>query len=165
MANKSLSQLLSDWRTARANMEKLSNDIPRIMGAESVKVVKDNFKLQGYDSGTGVAGWEARAEKTDKAYDKRHGVKGSVFNSNNPILKQTRNLYNAVKYAATKTLVTVGVDLGLIPYAQKMNEGGNGTPARKYIPGPSEAPNIKILKRIQKKVASERNKAMKNFKK
>jgi len=52
--SKSLSQLLADWRKAQIDMQKLQSDLPRITGNESVKVIKDNFKLQGYDYGIGV---------------------------------------------------------------------------------------------------------------
>jgi hypothetical protein len=170
---KSLQQLLSDWRTARSNMTKLQGNIPKIIGNESVRVVKNNFKLQAYDSGTGTTSWPKRKPETDKRYDKRKGVKGSVYNSANPLLTQIRNLYNAVKYYPQGKGVTVGVDLTLIPYAKKMNEGGQGTwgknktntPARKFIPEASEGPNVKILKRVEKKVVSERDKALKDFKK
>ena len=100
-------------------------------------------------------------------------MKGSVYQSGNPLLEQTRNLYNAVKYYLQSKSVTVGVDLTLIPYAEKMNKGGQGkwgnnttdTPARQFIPKPEEGPNVKILKRVQKKVESEREKALKDFKK
>lgn len=162
---KSISQLLTDWRTARARMEKLSNDAPRIFGAESVKVVKDNFRIQGYDSGTGVKTWESRKASTNKAYAKRWGVKGSVYQASNPLLQQTRNLYNAVKYVVAGRQVDVGINLSLIPYAEKMNKGGNGTPARKFIPANGEPPNPKILKAAHKKIVSERDNAMKDFKK
>ena len=163
MANRSLSQLLADWRQARQNMEKLKSDLPRIVGNESVKVVKDNFKLHGYDSGTGIKQWEQRTEKTNKSYDKRTGVKGTVYQSSNPLLMQTRNLYNAIKYAIQTNTVTIGVDEGLIPYAKRMNEGGGGIPARKFIP--TDQPNGKILKRVTGKWNRERDKAMKIFKK
>lgn len=170
---KDLQHLLSDWRIARNNMQRLQDNLPRIIGNESVKVVKDNFKLQGYDSGTGVKSWPARSRTTNDRYDKRYGVKGSVYQSGNPLLTQTKDLYNAVRYYLQSKSVTVGVDLILVPYAEKMNDGGTGTwgknttktPARKFIPGPNEQPNVKILKRVQKKVESERDKALKPFKK
>lgn len=160
---KPLSQLLTDWRATRAGMEKLTNDIPRIIGNVSVKAVKDNFRIQGYDSGSGVRSWVKRKASTDKAYAKRWGVKGSVYQASNPLLEQTRNLYNAVMYVVAGRRVDVGVDLSLIPYAKKMNEGGNGTPARPYIS--VNAPSAKILKEAQKKIVSERDKLMKDFKK
>jgi hypothetical protein len=169
----SMQQLLSDWRVARNNMEKLQGNLPRIIGSESVKVVKNNFKLQGYDSGTGVKIWPPRSTSTNERYNKRHGVKGSVYQSGNPLLTQTKDLYNAVRYYLQSKSVTVGVDLILVPYAEKMNNGGTGiwgknktnTPARKFIPGPDEQPNGKILKQVHKKVISEREKVLKVFKK
>lgn len=168
---KSLSQLISDIRIARDNVEKLQKDIPRIFGNESVKVIKENFKLEGYDSGTGVQKWAARSPYTNKSYDNRHGVKGSVYQSGNPILSQTLNLYNNTKYYLQSKSVSVGYDLTLVPYAKKMNDGGTGswgknktdTPARPILP--TDKPNLKILKRVLNKVERERNKAMKLFKK
>ena len=174
MANKSLQQLIADFKASRQAMEKLNNDIPRIMGKESVTVVKENFKLQGYDSGNGVRDWDKRKPATDKAYDKgrvkgkngklskyRKGdsknLKGSVYNSENPLLMQTRNLFNSVKYQQSGGKVEIGVDLGLIPYAQKMNE------ERQFMP--IYNPNVKMLKGIQDKIVKERDKAMKEFKK
>lgn len=170
---KSMSDLLSDWRTARTQMEKVVNNLPRIIGNESVRVVKENFKLQGYDSGSGVKPWDKRADDTNKNYDHRYGVKGSVYNSGSPILMQTRNLYNSIKYSIIGKNVIIGVDLTLVPYGEKMNEGGSGTwgkhaktdtPARQYMPTPNEPPNIKILNAVGKKVKFESDKAMSIFK-
>jgi hypothetical protein len=185
---ESMSALLSKWRQASDKMKKLSADTPRIIGNEAVKVVKDNFALQGYDSGFGVQPWEKRSEKTDKAYDRgkytltrgpragqqskyRKGAnktyKGSVYSSANPIMEQTRNLLNSVIYSVSSGKVFIGVLRNtrgpVLKYAQKMNEGGNGVPARKYIPKPEEPPNPKMLKRFKKKIEFERGKAMKDF--
>ena len=154
-----MSQLIQDWRQAQKQMEKLVANQTRIIGNESVKVVKQNFIIQGYDTGTGVKAWDERKPSTNKAYDKRHGVKGSVYNSGNPLLLQTRNLYNAVKYKASNKLVQIGVDLGLIPYAEKMNE------TRQYIPTETEGPNRKILGKVKDKIKREQDLAMQNFKK
>ena len=164
---RSLNQLLSDWRQSEAAMKKLQDNTPRIVGNESVKAIKENFKLSGYDTGSGVTGWKERKESTNKSYDSRHGVKGSVFNSENPLLIQTHNLYNSIRYQAGPTVVNIGVDLGLIPYAKAINEGDDktGMPARKYIPANNEPPNPKILKRILKKITFERDRAMGLFKK
>lgn len=139
--------------------------MPRIIGNEAVKVVKQNFSLQGYDSGSGVNGWEARSPKTNRRYDRRTGVKGSTYNSGNPLLVQTHNLKNSIKYEAKGKSVFIGVDKGVIPYAKRMNEGGGGVPPRKYITAESEGPNQKVLKRVHKKILSERDRAMQAFKK
>jgi hypothetical protein len=156
---KSLSQLQSDFATARRQMEDLNTKIPRIMGTSAVKVVKENFKLQGYDSGAGIRKWDKRDPETDKAYDRRGKLKGSVYSSSNPLLLQTRNLYNSIKYLVTGKSVRIGVDLNLIPYAEAMNK------TRQYIPKENEGPNIKILEHIKKKILSERNRIMKIFEK
>ena len=166
---KSLGQLLYDFRAAKEEFTRLNYDIPKIIGTESVKVIKEGFKLQGWDPGTGLQGWEPRSEKTNAAYDRYRGkggkskFKGSVYRSGNPLLLQTRNLYNSVKYGYAGNTVTIGVDACLIPYAKEMNEGGRGIPARKYMPKPGEAPTSKILKAIEKKVTARINTAFKNF--
>lgn len=174
MGYKPIANLLADWREARKRMEELSGKMPRIMGAESVKVVKDNFRLQGYDSGTGVRKWRKRSEATDKNYERRAGgVKGSVYQADNEILMQSRNLFNSQKYVAIGNKVEIGSDATLVPYAQKMNEGGPGhwgknptnTPARQFIPKFNQGPNLKILKAIKEKLKFERDKALEKFKK
>lgn len=169
---RSLSQLLADWRAANSRLQNMQ--VPRIIGNVAVRVVKDNFRLQGYDSGTGVKKWPARKDSTNKRYDKRYGVKGSVYQSSNPVLSQTRNLKDSVKYKADERRVDVGVNPSLIPYAEIHNKGGQGKAwgkysfkmeQRKFIPADGEPPNPKILNAAQKKIVSERNKIMKEFKK
>ena len=178
---KSIRELINDWNGTTARMNKAIESLPRIIGNEAKRVVRQNFKLQGYDSGHGITKWKARDPKTDKAYDrgktinkygkqskyrKNPGVyKGSVFSSQNPLLEQTRTLYNGIKYVVNGKSVIIGVDLGLIPYAKNQNEGGKGIPERQYQPKPEEPPNEKILNAIQKKYEFEREKAMKGFKK
>lgn len=169
---KSIPDLISDFKAAKEAMKKLQEKVPRIIGNEAVKSIKANFRLQGYDSGTGVTNWKPRSIDTNKRYDKRYGVKGSVYQSSNPLLKQTGVLYNSVQYNVKGKLVFVGVDLGQVPYAQKMNDGGPGkwgknstnTPARQYMPKPNQGPNPKMLKAILKKIKSERDRALANFK-
>lgn len=169
---KSIAQLIADMKAARAAMKKLADDTPRIIGNTAVRVIKDNFRLQGYDSGSGVSSWKQRSQETNNRYNKRYGVKASVYQSSNPLLTQTKDLYNSIQYKVQGKLVFVGVDLGQIPYAKKMNDGGPGkwgkndthTPARKYMPANGEPPNVKMLKQITKKVQSERDRALIEFK-
>lgn len=189
MANKSLTDLYADFRKATQDMEKLKGNLPRIIGVEAVRIVKQNFTLQGYDDGNNVTPWPARAQVTDDAYDYnrtnkyrtktgkkstyKNPYKGSVYSSKNPILEQTRNLYMAIQYAVAGSKVTIGVDTALLPYAQKMNEGGDGTwgnnpthtPARQYVPKPDEPANPKIIAAVVKKLEFEKDKIMRDFKK
>lgn len=173
---KRLTDLLADFRGSKAQLEKLVADLPRIGGAEAVKVVKDNFRLQGYDSGSGVTKWPERSAATQALYDKRVWVKGSVYSSTRRLLEQTMALLNAIKYDEQGRKVRIGVDLSLVPYAQYMNEGVKDgslgphhihteTPARQYMPLPGEPANPKIMKGIYAKVQYEADKALKVFKK
>jgi hypothetical protein len=172
---KSLRDLLNDWNGTTQRVNNLLNkDLPRIIGNESVRAVKNNFKLQGYDSGMGVATWAKRKASTDKAYDRGKAMgkngklskyrsgnnktyKGSVYQSTNPINLQTRNLFNGVKYTIEYPIIIIGVNTDLVPYTEYVNE------VRQYIPKPDEPPNMKILKAIKKKYEYERDKAFKGF--
>lgn len=162
---KSLSQLLKDWRESQLKMNKLVEDIPRIIGVESVKIVKDNFKLQGYDTGIGVSKWKERKPATNKAYSNRKGTyKGTVYNANAKILMQQMNLFNSVDKKVMNKSVTIGCDRTLVPYAQRHNEGLKGMPKRQFMPSQSEIPNLKMLRAYTKKIGSERELALRNFK-
>lgn len=190
MANKSLQQLLYDFRRATGEMEALKNKLPRIIGVEAVRVVRQNFDIQGYDDGNSITKWPARAQATNDAYDynrtnkfrtaggnrskAKNKYKGSVVNSGNPLLMQARNLYMAIQYYLSGRNVTIGVDLSIVPYAEKMNEGGYGswghnpktwTPARQYVPKPNEPANPKITKAVAGKLEVEKARIMKEFKK
>jgi len=171
---RSPQDLARKFKEARRAMAALDAKLPRIIGTVAVQVVKNNFKLQGYDTGSGVQKWPARAEVTNRSYDYRSSVKGSVYNSSNPILEQTRNLYNAIRYQITGKKVRIGVDLTVVPYGEKMNDGGSGTwgkyaktetPARKYMPNDTDGPNLAFLRPIERKIKFEREKVMKEFKK
>jgi phage gpG-like protein len=187
---KTLQQALADFRNAKNRMAQLMDRMPAIMGEEGVKVVKENFDLQGYDTGEGFHPWPKRAEVTNKAYDynrtkkfrtptgrvstAKNSYKGSTYSSKNPILQQTRTLKRGITYFPRKRAVKIGVSPSLIVYAQKMNEGGPGkwgryaatrTPARQFMPRPDQPPNKKILTRVWTKVKFEQDKIMKDFKK
>jgi hypothetical protein len=90
--------------------------------------------------------------------------KGSVYSSQNPLLYQTGVLYRGIKYVINGSNVSVGVDFGLIPYAQTMNAGSlsRNIPARQYLP--VGQPNLKIINAVLKKFDYERDRIMKKFK-
>lgn len=167
---RSLQVLLVDWRGARTDMERLVRNMPRVIGVEAVRVVKQNFNLHGYDSGNGFEKWEDRKDATNRAYAAnrkkgRQGIyKGSVYSPIKPLLKQTLNLYNNIKYQTRgMSSVIIGVDRGLVPYAEAHNEGLHHEPMRQFMPHPDQAPNKKILNQIEKKYIHERDRAMKRF--
>lgn len=155
-------------------MEKVRQTLPRIIGNEALAVVRENFRLQAYDTGSGRTKWAKREAATNKRYDSRKGVKGSTFNSGNKILIQTGNLRDSITYRITGMSVRIGVDPNIVPYAQIHNEGGAGNawgkhkftmPKRQYMPTDAEGPNKKILDRVRSKLKYELDKALKLFKK
>lgn len=162
---KDLNDALKDWRKVREDMEKFATRTPNIIASEALKVIDENFEKEGYDNGNGFVPWEPRAEVTNKAYDKRYGVKGSVFNSGNKILQQTGNLRDGIRKKVTNYLIWIGFSTQKIPYGQAHNEGVPGkTPQRQFMPIPGEGPSPKILTRAFAKVKAERDRIMKIFK-
>lgn len=167
-----MARLLADWRSSKQKMDLVINKLPRMAGIEAKKVVRENFLLQGYDDGRMFRMWAKREDSTNNRYDKRYGVKGSVYSSSHPVLHQSGDLENAVDYEVVndKTVV-IGVNLAVIPYAKIHNEGGPGSAyghpfvmkQRQYMPLPGDPPNLKILKAIQEKLKYETAEAMKNF--
>lgn len=127
---KDLATLTRDMAKAREDMKKLSDSLPRIAGVESVKIVKQNFQIEAYDSGNGINKWAKRKNSTNAAYTNGRGkgghskYKGSVFSATKPLLRQTLALYNSIHYVANQGGVFVGVSLNLVPYAKIHNEGG-----------------------------------------
>lgn len=115
-----LKQLLADMRRFNEGMQKLDEAAPRIAGVEAVKWVRKNFTNQSYKGRK----WKPRSPKTNKAYDRRSGVKGSVFNSSNPILRQSGNLMDAQRYRVVNRTTYIGFDTNRIPYGVIHNEGG-----------------------------------------
>jgi hypothetical protein len=152
-------------------MEKLTRDLPRIIGTEAVKSVKQNFQKQGYDSGSGVTPWKPRKASTNMAYDRgrvdirgrrrntgrNSTYRGSTYSSANPLLQQTRSLLRSIKYQVIGKRVNIGTDLTLIPYAKAMNK------TRKFMPSDGEGPNVLMLSRIKQKIEFERGKIMREF--
>ena len=165
---KSLVDLTRDFNASRKAFEALTKDTPRIMGVVGVQVTRENFDAQGFVETVGPsAKWKERSPTTDKIYDSRQGVKGSVYSSKNPILVQTGNLKDGQAYRATERQVRIGVNLNLVPYAKLMNEGGMVqfgkrmvyVPARKFV-GMSE----KLKFRIDTELKRKRQQAFSKFK-
>lgn len=64
-----MAQLVADFRAMQRQMENLHRQLPRIIGTESVRCVKQNFQLQGYDSGSSFIKWPKRSDVTNWSYD------------------------------------------------------------------------------------------------
>ena len=188
---KSLIDLLNDINMKRNALKKLNEDAPRLIGTECVKIIKQNFNLQGYDSGNGVAKWQKRSKATDTAYEYnrtasyktpvlgkkskyKNPYKGSVVHASRPILFQTGNLRDSIRYEVSGKVVTIGVfpkvfningkTRDAIAYAKINNEGGSSKwgrkghehdthiPKRQFMPKENEPPNLKMLKASEKQV-------------
>lgn len=118
---RGIEQARVDVHAAREALRILEEKALRIIGREAVAWIEENFDKQGYDGSP----WQKRSPATNKAYDKRYGVKGSVFSSENPILKQTGNLKDSIRYKVNGVMVFVGFNTDRVPYGRVHNEGGN----------------------------------------
>jgi phage gpG-like protein len=154
---KPLSQLFKDWSDVRKSYEELAKDSPRIAGDTAVKILKDNFTKGGLDGG--AQKWQERSSITNKSYDR---MKGSVYNSKNPVLLQTGNLRDSIRKLVQGKQVRIGVNLSTIPYAKALQEGNSSThlPKRKYL-AYSKQMGVSINRELEKR----RLKILKKFKK
>lgn len=180
---KTLVDLINDIRHKSEGVKKLTEMTPRIMGEACIKVIKSNFKAQGYEGGQ----WDTRKAVTDKSYTygrKKKGksqYKGSVFSPTRPILVQTGNLRDSITFEVSGKYVQIGV-LANSPqkngedshtYAKHLNEGGAGkwgkntthTVARQFMPKPGEPPTAKMLTAINKKLDYETKQIMAGWEK
>jgi hypothetical protein len=191
---RSIFDLLNDFKKKEAAIKHLTEQLPTIIGVECVKEIKRGF------NGSNPHGWAERKAVTNKAYDynrtkkfrtktgkKSKAVnqyKGSVYQSDRPILVQTGNLRDSIMYEVTGKTVHVGV-LNNSPkkakapadshtYAKKMNEGGVGkwgkyatthTVARPFMPKPGEPPTKTMIEKINKKIDFEVKKFMNGWEK
>lgn len=180
---KNLQDLLYDFQKAKGDVEQfIKKDLPRIVGVESVRIVRENFYNQSYDSGNGITKWPERKESTNKNYDrgrtanaktgklskyrtgKNSTYKGSVYSSSKPLLRQTLALYNSIAFQIRGTSIFIGTNLSIVPYARAHNEGLNHEPQRQYMPTKNQGGNPKIMNVVGKRIKYETDKAFKTFK-
>jgi hypothetical protein len=150
---KTIAQLIYDIRIKSAAMKKLTEDMPRIIGVESVRILKENFTKGGYDDGKGFKKWNKRSPATNTAYEYnrtasyrtpklhkksryKNPYKGSVVSSKRPTLVQTGNLRDSLSFRVSGSKVNIGVYPRMVTiggktrdamaYAERNNEGGTG---------------------------------------
>lgn len=128
---KGINDAIADLQLARMQLEALDKAAPRIVGVEAVKWIQGNFAKQGYKGRR----WKKRSPATNKRYDSRSGVKGSVFSSGAPVLDQTGNLKDGVRARVEGRRVHLGFNTDKIPYGVIHNEGGviNIPPKKKTV--------------------------------
>ena len=148
---KNLTDLISDLSKKGQAIKILQERFPAIVGVECTKIIKQNFKKQGYNS---PGEWQKRSKATDTAYDYnrtssyrtpvrgkkskyKNPYKGSVVSSRRPVLVQTGNLRDSVSFNVQGKTVTIGVfsktvNIGSkthdsLAYGKILNEGGSFT--------------------------------------
>jgi|GEM_PF-1561141 hypothetical protein len=147
---RNLTDLIADIRKRSSDIQKLEKNMAKIIGVESVKIIRNNFQIQGYETG---GTWAKRKQVTNTAYDYnrtaayrtpklgkrsryKNPYKGSVVSSKNPVLVQTGNLRDSITYQINGKIISIGVFPNFIKagakvashtYVKKMNEGGPGT--------------------------------------
>lgn len=148
-----LNTLMNDLSGMERDMKALTERFPSIVGQESVRIIKENFAKQGYDSGNSYQVWKKRSPATNTAYDYNRNAsyrtpklgkrsryknpyKGTVVNSKNPILLQTGNLRDSITYRNSGNQIEIGVFpkfisingkvRNAVDYARIHNEGGQG---------------------------------------
>jgi hypothetical protein len=172
----SLDDLKRDFAKVTHQMKELhEKDLLKYMGIEGVKLVKENFKEQGYDSGEGKEEWKERPAWVNKIYDTHPNYKGSYIKGSNPIAKQTGKLRDSNNYEIVGNKVLIGTNTNLVPYAKKINEGGQeywaeagrtiNIMARKYLPISGEPINPKLVQRAKTKYETRLNQIMEKYKK
>ena len=146
---KPLSALAGDFERRSVEVKQLMQNMPRIAGVECVKVIKANFRQEGY---TGPKQWKPRSKVTEKIYSYnrtkeyrtpkrgekskyRNPLKGSVYNIKAKILQQTGNLRDSVRSVPSGRGVLIGVfgrpvigadgkPVNVLSYTKIHNEGG-----------------------------------------
>lgn len=173
---QSLQALISDFQRMRGDVTTfIDRDLPRIIGIESVKIVKENFINESYNDGVSVTKWPPRKESTNASYDrgknggkyrsgKNSTFKGSVYSGSKPLLRQTLALFNSIKYSVSGGYVFIGTNLDVVPYAAAHNQGLGHEPRRQYMPTPNDRnANPKIMSAVYRKAKYELENRMKKF--
>ena len=126
---KSIEELISKFKNLNTEFKDLTNQIPVVIGVQSVKYIQKNFTNKSFDGGPK---WKEISPTTKEFYDKRKlGKKGTVFNSDDThLLWQTGNLRDSIQYKIEDDKkISVGIPesiiSSLVPYAKIHNEGGS----------------------------------------
>jgi phage gpG-like protein len=164
---KTLRDLARDFHNSAEEFKRKQKIAPMTIGRIGVIVQKENFTAQGFVESVGPAQkWKERSKVTNDIYDSRKGVKGSVYNSANPILLQSGNMRDNITYRTSAKGVNIGVNLNLIPYAKKNNEGGSQKFGKKWVRIPKRkflGMSRKLALRIKDKLKQQRMEAFKKF--
>lgn len=104
-----INNMPQDLHQFTESMRKMQAEMARTIGVEGEKDAQNNFRTESF---AGQA-WAKRK------YDLRRSVGKKVLSDTTLLKKSVQYQINALN-----TKVIIGVDLGLVPYAQLHNEGG-----------------------------------------
>lgn len=163
---KSMQDAVNDFRAVSAKIARLESRVPAIIGNVALDIIEKNFDNESYDNGSGKVAWEPRKESTNEGYDRRYGVKGSVYSSSAPIQNQTSNLKDSIRKKVAARSVFIGFDTKKVPYGEALNEGdpAKNLPQRQFMPIEGEPENLAIMKRAYQKVRFEHEKILRPYK-
>lgn len=128
---------------AKKVIKYLNNDALDVIGTLAVNHAQDSFINEGYTD-VQLQPW--------KEVKRRESGKGKTRDQTRPILSDTGDLKDSIRYEKAGKDVHIGSDL---PYAQPHNEGtsgtgrGNNTPKRQFIGKSVELEN-QIKSKIQR---------------
>lgn len=136
---KPISELSNDIQRLQAKIRRTLDDIPHILGEESVRLARHQIEREGTIDG-GFRPWPKRKTVNLRAFStsisrgkdgKFAPTKTNLISTDQAktvgrgLLRVRGNLYNAITYTVSGNMVHVGVDLKTIPYAKIHNEGGD----------------------------------------
>ncbi|MCT4580826.1 MAG: phage virion morphogenesis protein [Flavobacteriales bacterium] len=102
-----------DFNEASKAITKLTNKLPKQIGAIAEQFFKESFENQGFTNNTLIPWKGTNSGKANKFGKKSEGI---LINSG--------TLKRSISFAASKGYVEVSVDGDVVPYAKIHNEGG-----------------------------------------
>lgn len=134
---RDIQKFAADMRARAAKFNGFSRKIPVYIAGAAEKMKDANFSAEGFiENGTARPRWKKRKVETTRSKGKW-------------VLFDTGTLQNSVKSKALADRVSVGVDLGKVPYAKAHNEGGRITQhVRPFTRKRRRATNIRTRRRV-----------------
>ncbi|MDX9703916.1 MAG: phage virion morphogenesis protein [Candidatus Auribacterota bacterium] len=112
---RDLKFLAEDVKKHSADVGKAISEMPRVIAGAAIKMKDANFSAQGFvENGRAVSPWPKRKSETTRSDGKR-------------ILHSTGNMQDSVRKRISGNRISIGIDLGKVPYAHAHNEGFKGS--------------------------------------
>lgn len=110
---KDVRLIAADMAKRQAEVERfLAKDFPQLVAGAAERIKDASFRAQGFVvNGSPRPRWAKRSRENNRSRGKR-------------VLHSSGTLQSSVKARAVGQTVRVGVDVGLVPYARVVGEGG-----------------------------------------